>query len=134
MNVNELQFTEPTPVRKIRGVYLLWKNGEIVYVGQSENIQQRIFAHMADPQKYFDAVSYAEVKEGDLNSLEAELIIKLDPHLNRGILPKNKKFVTRGQIKKHLGVNGWELRKILKVIKPVFRGSHYLITDVEGAR
>ena len=132
MRVEELQFTDLIPVRKLRGVYLLWKDGEVVYVGQSESIQQRVSTHLADPKKYFNAVSYAVVETGDLNQLEADLIVKYDPYLDHG-LPRNTKYVTKNHIKKHLGIGGWDLRKILRNIKPIWR-DYYLVSDVLGVK
>lgn len=130
MNVEELRFTDLIPVRKLRGVYLLWKDGEVVYVGQSESIQQRVSAHLSDPKKYFNAVSYAIVETGDLNQLEAELIIRYDPHLNHD-LPRNTRYITKGYIRRILGIGGWELRRILKGVNPVWRG-YYRASDIAG--
>ena len=133
MNIENLKFTEVFPIKKMRGVYLLWHNGVVVYVGQSENILQRIGTHLADPQKWFDGFSYAVVPDGSLNQLEADLIVAYDPHLNHGKLPTNNKYVTRGYVKRHWGVGGWEFRKIIRNLKPVYR-EYYLAADMGGVK
>lgn len=132
MSMAELQFTERIPIRKLRGVYLLWRGDEVVYVGQSVNIQQRIGVHLANPKKDFDAITYAIVESGDLNEIEAELIVKFNPCLNNE-LPRNNKYVTKSHVKKHWGLGGWDLRKILKGVNPVWR-DYYLASDIAMAR
>lgn len=124
----ELNFTMMVPVQKIRGIYLLWDRGAVVYVGQSENILQRVGVHLANPLKDFDGFSYAVVETGDLNIIEAEIIIRYSPRLNKG-LPRNDKYVTRGYLKRYFNVGGWEFRKIMKNIVPVWR-EYYLMSDV----
>jgi hypothetical protein len=128
----ELQFTQMVSIKKTRGVYLLWKNGTVVYVGQSENILQRVGVHLANPNKDFDGFSYAVVENGDLNIVEADLIVRYNPPLNNG-LPRNKKYVTRGGAKRYFGMNGWELRRTLKNVAPVWR-DYYLVSDLAGAK
>ncbi len=127
-----LQFTRMVPVQKIRGVYLLWRNDVVVYVGQSENILQRIGVHLANPLKDFDGFSYAVVEIGNLNEIEADLIVRYSPIFNKG-LPGQSKYVTKGQIRRTLNIGGWELRRLIKNFTPVWRG-YYLASEVLGAR
>ena len=108
---------------------MLWKYGCIVYVGQSENIIQRVGVHLANPSKDFDGWSYATVENGDLNEIETELIIRYKPILNK-TLPANKQYVTARYLR-NLGFNGWKIRRILKKIQPIWK-DYYSVKDFEG--
>jgi excinuclease UvrABC nuclease subunit len=82
------------PLKKIAGCYLLWKDDEIIYVGQSVNIIARIGVH--SEHKEFDEYSYFELEhptKDELNELEAALIIKYAPSLNQA-LPHNKRYAS----------------------------------------
>lgn len=62
-------------------VYTLWDNDEIVYVGQSTQLGQRIMAHTKD--KLFDSYSFIDCKSVDeMDSIESALIIQLQPKYN----------------------------------------------------
>lgn len=61
------------------GVYFLVKNGEIVYVGQSINIANRITAHR---DKDFDDVSFILCEPNNLNILETLYILAYQPKYN----------------------------------------------------
>jgi len=62
-------------------VYALWHNGEIVYIGQSTQLKERIRAHTKN--KEFEAYSHVECKSKlEMDVLEADLIIKLQPKYN----------------------------------------------------
>ena len=129
---SELLFTEPMPTQKMRGIYVLLKNNAVVYVGQSDNIISRVGTHLANPSKSFDSVRYAVVENGDLNEIEADLIVKYQPHLNR-ILPPTAKYTTPGAIKERLGLDGWEIRRVLKGIHPVWK-NYYLVSEFKQAQ
>jgi len=61
------------------GVYELVSNGEVIYVGQSINVDRRIKEHS---DKVFDAVNIHECEECELDSLEVSYIKKYLPVLN----------------------------------------------------
>ena len=62
-------------------VYALWDKDEIVYVGQSTQLGQRIMAHTKD--KLFDSYSFFDCKSFDeMDSIESTLIIQLRPKYN----------------------------------------------------
>jgi hypothetical protein len=64
-------------------VYILSKDGRIVYVGQTKNLASRILAHRAG-RKEFDSVRYIIVEnERDQHSLEAALIHMIKPIYNK---------------------------------------------------
>lgn len=128
MNVNGFEFTEPVPIHRIRGIYLLWKNGTVVYVGQSTNIFNRVGDHVADPRMDFDSYSYVPVENGNLNELEADMIVKLNPSLNT-ILPSNRKYINADGAKRLFGVGRVVFRRL--PLKEVWRG-HYFLSEFLG--
>lgn len=65
-------------------VYALWDKGEIVYIGKSENVYNRINNHTKD--KVFDEYSLIDCEtEGQMGLLESNLIISLDPKYNKTV-------------------------------------------------
>jgi excinuclease UvrABC nuclease subunit len=75
---------------RLCGVYLLYLNGEVVYVGQSVNVYSRLDAHLpsktgcltSTPEKRFDAVRVIRCEENSLRELELRLIAIFEPALN----------------------------------------------------
>ena len=66
--------------REIRtGIYFLCKGQEVVYVGQSRNVLQRLYAH--DRSKDFDSVLMMPIPEELLNEIEQHWIERIKPKL-----------------------------------------------------
>jgi hypothetical protein len=66
--------------KKIIGVYFLFYKKELVYIGQSVDIEKRIQEHTQN--KVFDEYSYKRVCERDLNKVEKACIEYYNPKLN----------------------------------------------------
>ena len=62
----------------ISGIYFLLKNKELVYIGQSKNLNRRLKYHSFDFDEYYSI----ECLEEDLNSNEKYLIELVLPNLN----------------------------------------------------
>jgi hypothetical protein len=80
------QVTEAIPF-----VYFLIKQDSIVYVGQSNNLWDRIAVHRID-KKDFDHVSYVEKSKFPgytLNDIEAYFILSFLPPINKSVPPNN---------------------------------------------
>lgn len=91
LDEDEILFLAGISKRKC-GVYFLIKDEEIIYVGQSVNIEARIHQHRST--KSFDRFTYIECNSEDLNKIETMYINKLKPKLNynslgRLVLPMN---------------------------------------------
>ena len=56
-----------------RGIYMLLRGRQIVYIGQSVNIEQRVVQHQNEKRITFDAVLKCYVP-GDMDRVEKELI------------------------------------------------------------
>jgi transcriptional regulator with XRE-family HTH domain len=64
-------------------VYLLVSDGEIIYVGQSQDVDSRLAQHRRDEGKTFNEVLILEVGAEDLLAYEGALIRAVRPRLNR---------------------------------------------------
>src|SRR5574337_951975 len=69
------------PVINACGIYFLFKNGGLVYIGQSVNICARIGQHL--DSKDFDSFSFINVPREHLNEVELHYIRKHRPPLNQ---------------------------------------------------
>jgi hypothetical protein len=67
---------------KWRGVYMLIRDGRVVYIGQSVCIPGRISAHCSD--KDFDEICFLPFN-GDLDAVEEHLIAVFTPEYNRWV-------------------------------------------------
>lgn len=87
-NLNDLQFIN---TRKIKGLYFLYQNETLIYIGKSINIVFRIGQHLSDDHKMFNSFKILEVKESiqdfELLELESAFINKYKPIYN---IQKNK--------------------------------------------
>jgi len=70
-------------------IYFLCKNDKVVYVGQAENVHQRLTEHMKT--KNFDAVFYLRVPAHKMNKIESALISYLKPEYNKSGLNSGNK-------------------------------------------
>jgi hypothetical protein len=67
----------------VRGVYFLFLNEEIVYIGQSTNVYTRIQAHVNQGEKVFNKVFVQIVPEEiNLLAVEKHWILKYRPRYN----------------------------------------------------
>lgn len=63
-------------------VYYLWLGPDLVYVGKTTNLGQRITAHINSPKR-FDRVTYATLSsEQDMRQLEKDEIRRRQPPYN----------------------------------------------------
>jgi predicted GIY-YIG superfamily endonuclease len=69
------------------GVYLLWKGLEIVYIGHSNHIVQRVVQH-AKERKVFDSWSVVRCRPEQMLVVEKALIVKHQPVMNKNSMSK----------------------------------------------
>lgn len=86
------------PCNWMCGVYLLIANDEIVYVGQSVDVQSRVRAHLrrARSEPWFDRALWMHIAPEHLNAFEGALIEKLRPKYSASHARKARTF-TREQ-------------------------------------
>jgi excinuclease UvrABC nuclease subunit len=113
ISVEEILANKQAINPKITGVYFLIKGSEIVYVGQSVDIMNRIAQHSKDVLKDFDSFSILECPTELLLTIEAHLIYKFRPRLNTS-LPVNNLYKSFQQIKKIHDINAVILKVWMK--------------------
>lgn len=76
--IKDIKALEP-----IRGVYFLFLNDEIVYIGQSGNIYSRVQQHVRLKEKNFNKVFYQVIPKGiDILAVEKQYILQFRPKYN----------------------------------------------------
>lgn len=73
-------------------IYFLCKNEKVVYIGQAENVHQRLVEHMRT--KEFDAVFYLRVPAHKMTKIESALISYLKPLYNKTSLNSGNKDIS----------------------------------------
>lgn len=76
-------------VSSITGLYLLFKNDKVVYVGQSKNIFARLVAHQSE--KDFNGYYIYECSIEKAKALEIYFIINFNPEYN-STMPQNIRY------------------------------------------
>lgn len=66
----------------IRGIYFLLMRGEVVYIGQTHHLAQRIIGHRDRGAFHFDEVRYLQMDSGNMNRVEREMIARFRPAFN----------------------------------------------------
>lgn len=77
---NVLANKGPLPANQA-GIYFLYQDDELVYIGQSVNVFGRIAQHIG--KKQFNQFSWLSCERADLNELEHRAITKFQPKLNK---------------------------------------------------
>ncbi|MFN2455414.1 MAG: hypothetical protein ABR577_14455 [Pyrinomonadaceae bacterium] len=98
---------------KVTGIYFLIRGSEIVYVGQSVDIMNRIAQHSREALKEFDSFSMLECPAEYLATLEAYFIFKFRPRLNSS-LPPNQLYKSFQQIKRIHDISALVLKLWMK--------------------
>lgn len=70
-----------SPNSKKSGVYILFRNNIVMYVGESGNIMQRLYSHKN--KDYWDKFTYIELNYKDRMIAEALYIDKYKPKYNK---------------------------------------------------
>lgn len=81
------RFGNPSTYR-IMGVYFLFKDGIIVYIGKSVNLISRVCEHFRSVIKDFDEYTYIQCSHEELDYFERIFINKHKPKYNNDSLTK----------------------------------------------
>jgi len=80
-----------------QGIYFLYKNRELVYIGQALNIRRRIFQHVKAGEKMFNCV---RIKVTNLSKNSLDMLEQMELNLflkEKGKLPiYNKIMIIKG--------------------------------------
>jgi hypothetical protein len=80
-NIDDVFYLEDIP-SDIMGIYRLYVNDALLYIGKSKNIKSRVYAHTKE--KLIDSFDFISVENpSDINIFEVYLIDKYKPILNK---------------------------------------------------
>ena len=96
----------------------------VVYVGQTSNMERRLYEHLSNGKEFlfFECVP---CEKEDATSIEADEIVKHNPELNI-MLPKTEKYRTMSQARARIAsaikeANELQTDKIMKLIRVAFK-------------
>jgi len=86
------------PEMKYCGIYFLYDDKEIVYIGQSINVESRIQSHLQDGKKHFNKAYFIPFRRTKLDGAEEAFVRMFRPKYNRtedgkAILSSNRKRI-----------------------------------------
>lgn len=67
---------------RVCGVYFLWHKDELVYVGQTRVLQERLNQHLGERRKVFDAIGFIPCTIDELTKIESHFIRRFAPKYN----------------------------------------------------
>ena len=103
---------------------LMGANKSVIYVGQTSNMERRLYEHLSNGKEFlfFECVP---CEKEDATSIEADEIVKHNPELNI-MLPKTEKYRTMSQARARIAsaikeANELQTDKIMKLIRVAFK-------------
>jgi len=106
------------------GVYFLFHNGELVYIGQTKTIKWRLDQHLAERRKDFDAIAFIPCGLDRLLEIEAFYIKRYAPKYNACGIARLAR--DSGQARQHHYVPGIDLSA------PCLHDTDMTVYDVAG--
>ena len=95
------------------GIYFLFKDQKVVYVGKSLNASARIYDHQRAKSKVFDSYAILPVAAEYLDELEVIYICKFAPIYNV-LLARNSIYAHKGQLREMLNLSGPKIKRTIK--------------------
>lgn len=112
---------KPARIESKCGVYFLLNGIQVVYVGQSEDIEFRIKTHLKEGSKYFDHYQFFECERHLLDLMEAYFIWLYQPELNKFIPINQDKFCVLFTYLKTRNIDGKKYKSTLKQLRSMKR-------------
>lgn len=118
--------------KSVIGLYFLVEDNELVYIGKSDNIMNRILTHRREGRKKFDSFFIIPVELScDLPELEAEFIDRYKPKYNVHI-PPGPQYKTPREIALILHTEEKEVWRVVLEHDPPKRKNHYHLPTVKS--
>lgn len=111
----------------VSGIYLLIKEGRVVYVGQSVDIHRRVLAHKNE--KSFDSYQVIPAPEPLLDDLETLLVLAYNPPYN-GCIPRSDMWASLDVITHRVDTDKRSIRKAIEAQGIVDVQGYYRVKDV----
>lgn len=120
-------------IADVGGVYFLIYKGEIVYIGQSNSVYNRINTHAREPFKTFDSFFILFIENYSERLLrEKQLINSFKPYYND--LPiRDQGFDTVGNLEKELGISSSKLWRLISKYKVERYNLYYNVDSLKEA-
>jgi len=102
-----------------RGVYLLLRHDEVIYVGQSIRMKSRIESHKVKGVDFDRVIANPISIDTSLDNCEADLILKYKPMLNIALPSKQSKYYSIHQLMRKLKCSGSDMNRfqVVKVLR-----------------
>ena len=117
--IEQIKKLQKIPICKDKSffVYFLYYGNDIVYVGSSLFVENRVKQHLID--KEFYAYTYIAIdSEEEMHELELRCIVEFSPIYNKGMSGITKSgFYSISQLKKRYAKNKREIAKIASINK-----------------
>lgn len=123
LNLSQIQNLPRYKAKTICGVYFLFQNNEIVYIGSSMNIETRLQTHKNENKKIFESYSFIEFPVEQILEKELEYFLLYKPKYNKA-LPNNNFLIS---IK---AFYYQDAKKIRENLQPVFQ-TYYKLSDCQ---
>lgn len=118
------------PMITHRGIYLLLCEDEIVYAGQSDEVEHRVYIQ-AKSDKEFDTFLVIECKNmttDEITDLLAEYIVEYTPVYNT-LLPTNSKWAALSTIRRLSSHPYNDIKRHIKTNRIKGKNGYYLLAD-----
>ena len=115
-NFCEESFIEIKKLQNISGVYFFFSNGNLVYIGKSQNLSDRIISSISERMRkmFIDEISYFKTKTiSDAHILEPLLISIYKPVLNNEFVEDDIPILFGEDIIEKLNANPYKQKRIL---------------------
>lgn len=112
---------------KTTGIYYLFKNNKVVYIGQSEFCERRVYAHCKD--KNFGSYFIYSVDKNILSDIEAKEILLYKPKYNQSIPDNNIFYTLPKYFKNILKIKKYGYKRIENKIKNKHNIKTYRLKD-----
>lgn len=133
MDIKELQdlleISKPVEFNLNSGIYFLFQDNELVYVGQAACLDIRLLTHISEGIKQFNRFAWIPCEKENLEYLEAQYILKFLPKYNKN-LPHILGYLLPATIKTHLGISMRTIRKVIAKHKPHSVNGRYQIEEI----
>lgn len=106
-------------------IYFLVSENEIVYVGQTLSLPNRLLSHKKN--KEFDSYYAYECEKEDMTKLECYFIIKFNPKYNKLLPWESDEYLTLNMLKNRFGIGKIKAKKMItsKGAEPVFKDYYH---------
>ena len=89
MKGRKIKYEQIHGIKSKKGIYILKNESEIVYIGKSISLRDRLLNHWG--QKLFDEIEILLIEnEADINIIEPYLVSVYKPCLNKDFITKEK--------------------------------------------